>query len=302
MIKTRSDRLFDFVNYGLMIIILLAMLYPLYFTIIASISEPSDVVLGRVTIWPKGFNMDAYINVFRAKQIWTGYANTVYYTVFGTLISLFFTIPCAFAMSRRKLHGRHIIAWFFLIPMFFSGGLIPSYLLVKSLGLVNKPYTLVILGTFSVFLMIVTRIYYETNIPEELFEAARIDGCSNFGQFFTIALPLSSTIIAVMALFYGVGRWNDYFTALIFLSSNKYFPLQLVLRNILISGQSALAEIQMRHQRITDAELLAITKQAYLAEAMKYALIFIASAPLLAAYPFLQKYFVKGVMVGSLKG
>jgi putative aldouronate transport system permease protein len=302
VIKTKTDVLFDVVNYAILISILVVMIFPLYFTIIASLSEPSDVALGRVTVWPRGFTFVAYTNVFAAKQVWTGYLNTTLYTIFGTVLNLAITIPCAFAMSRKKLRGRKFIAWYFLVPMFFSGGLIPSYLLVKSLDLLNKPYTLVVLGGFSVFLMIVTRIFYETNIPEELFESARIDGCTQFGLFFKIALPLSSSIVAVMTLFYAVGRWNDYYTALIFVSSSKYYPLQLVLRNILIQGQSALASLQLSGRNPTDAELLAITRQAYLAEAMKYALIFIASAPLLVAYPFVQKYFVKGVMIGSLKG
>jgi putative aldouronate transport system permease protein len=302
MKRSRSDITFDLINNAFMIIIIIVMLYPMYFTIIASLSEPSEVALGNVTWIPKGFSLYAYINVFRSSQIWIGYRNTIFYTVMGTFLSLVLTLPAAYVMSKKKLHGRPFFSWFILITMFFGGGLIPFYLLVKDLDLLNKPYTLIVLGSVGASLIIIARIYYQTSIPEELYESARVDGCSNFGQFFMIGLPLSAPIIAVMALFYAVGRWNDYFTAMIFISRKDFYPLQLVLRNILIQGQMALAALQMPGHKVEDAELLYATKQAYLAEAMKYALIFIASAPLLAAYPFVQKYFVKGMLVGSLKG
>jgi putative aldouronate transport system permease protein len=299
-VSKRAIELFDIVNTALMILVLLCMIYPLYFTIIASISEPSEVALGRVFLVPRGFTLEAYENVFRKDEIWVGYRNTIIYTTVGTALNLALTIPCAFALSRQNLRGRTAITWYFLFTMFFSGGLIPLYLVVRGLGLVNKPYTLIILSGFAVFYMVVSRIFFETTIPEELYESARIDGCTDFGQFFRIALPLSKAIVAVMTLFYAVGRWNDFFAALVFISDINFYPLQLVLRNILIEGRMALSSLMMRN--LSTDEMLAITKRAYLAEAMKYSLIFIAAAPLLVAYPFVQKYFVKGVLIGSLKG
>ena len=300
--KTRFDKIFDFVNIIIMVIVIVIMIYPMYFTIIASISEPRYVALGYLTFFPKGFTLEAYENVFRNSEIWLGYRNSIFYTVGATLIGLFLTIPAAYTLSKKNLPGRTFLSWYFLFTMFFSGGLVPLFLTVRNLGLLNRPHTLVVLGCFSVMNLIVSRIYYQSSIPEELYEAARVDGCSDFGQFFKIALPLSTPIIAVMALFYAVARWNDFFHALIFVSNRDLFPLQLVLRNILIAGQMALQSITMGGRQVEAEEVLAITRLAYMAEAMKYALIFIASAPLLAAYPFVQKYFVKGVMIGSLKG
>ena len=301
--KSRADKIFDICNILFMIIILIIMIYPLYFTVIASFSEPSYVARGQVTFLPRGFSLDAYYNVFRNDRIWRGYANSIFYTIVGTFISLVLTLPAAFVLSKKELRGKTFITWYFLFTMFFSGGLIPTFLLVRDIGLLNRPFTLAVLGCFSVWNLIVTRVYYRSTIPEELYDAAKIDGCSDFGMFFRIALPLSGAIIAVMALFYGVARWNDFFSALVFVSNRDFFPLQLVLRNILIEGQIALAAIQVRGgAELRAEEILALTRNAYIAQAMKYSLIFIASAPMLIAYPFVQKYFVKGVMIGSLKG
>ena len=299
MKDSRIDRLFNIGNNLLLFLLLLLFLYPLYFTVIASFSEPFDVAMGNVIFWPKGFTLDAYRNSFMEGSIWLGYATTIFNTVSGTLLNLFLTLPTAYVLSKKTLKGRSLLSVYFLFTMYFSGGLIPTYLLVNQLNLLNKPYTLILLGGLSVYNMVVARIYYQTSIPEEIYAAARVDGCSNFGQFFLIALPLSAPIIAVMTLFYAVGRWNDFFNALIYISDSRLYPLQLVLRNILIQSQMALAGLT---PGATDEEVLALTRRAYLAEAMKYALIFISSAPLLAAYPFVQKHFVKGMMIGSLKG
>jgi len=285
-----------------MVIILIIMVYPLYFTIIASISEPRFVALGELTFFPRGFTMDAYTNVFKDDRIWRGYANSIYYTAAGTVISLALTLPAAYALSKKHMKGRAFISWYFLFTMFFSGGLIPTYLIVRDVGLLNKPYTLAVLGCLSIWNVVVTRVFYQSSIPDELYDAAKIDGCTDFGMFFKIALPLSGAIVAVMALFYAVGRWNDFFSGLIYISNKDYFPLQLILRNILIAGQLALAGIQATGRDVSAEEMLLVTRQLQLAETMKYGLIFIASAPLLIAYPFVQKYFVKGVMIGSLKG
>lgn len=299
MRRTRADKIFDRCNVVFMIIIIIIMLYPLYFTIIASISEPRSVAGGEVTFLPKGFTLDAYANVFKNASIWRGYVNSIYYTVLGTAISLILTLPAAYVLSKKNLRGRTVISWYFLFTMFFSGGLIPTYMVMNNLNLLNKPYTLAVIGCLSVYNLVVARVYYQSTIPNEMYEAAKVDGCSEFGQFFRIALPLSAPIIAVMSLFYAVWRWNDYFSALIYVSKSDFFPLQLVLRNILIQGQMAIASIAL--SGIADG-LSTLTRQAYMAEAMKYSLIFISSAPLLIAYPFVQKFFVKGVMIGSLKG
>ena len=302
MKKSRADRVFDVVNVALMIAVLFLMLYPIYFTVIASFSEPSYVATGKVTFWVRGFTLDAYRNVFENDKVWTGYGNTLFYTVAGTLLNLALTIPAAYVLSKKHLRGRTLFSWYFAFTMYFSGGLIPSFLVVRDLGLLNSRMTLVVLNGLSVYNMIVTRVYYQTSIPGELYEAAEIDGCGEFGQFFRVALPLSAPIVAVMARFYAVARWNDYFTGLVYISDSKMYPLQLVLRNILIENRTAINQLQATGAHINDQEMLYLSRQAYLAEAMKYALIFIASLPLLVAYPFVQKHFVKGVMIGAVKG
>ena len=297
---TRGDRIFGVINTIFLVLIVLIMIYPIYFTVIASFSDPYSVVKGKVYFWPNGFTLEAYANVFKDNRIWMGYINSIINTAFGTLLNLVLTIPTAYVLSKKNIPGRGILATFFLIPMYFGGGLIPNYLLVKSLGLLDTRFTLIILGGISIYNMIIARVYYERSIPGELYESARIDGADNISIFVRIALPLSSPIIAVMALYYAVGRWNEYFRALIYITSDKYQPLQMVLRNILLMNQESLAAID---SAVMDAdEIEAAARLAYMAEGMKYALIFIASAPMLIAYPFVQKYFVKGVMIGSLKG
>ena len=300
MLRSKGDRTFDAVNTCLLILFMLIILYPLYFTIIASISEPVDVATGKVTFWPKGFSTDAYKEVFKNKQVWVGYKNAIVYTAFGTVLSLALTIPASYVLSKKNLGGRSVIAGYFAFTMFFGGGMIPFYLLVKNLHLLNKPYTLIILGSFSVYNMIIARVFFETSIPISLYEAAEIDGCSQFGQFFKIALPLAKPVIAVVALYYAVARWNDFFSGLMYVSKSEYYPLQLVLRNILLENQTSITQVDINN--ISAEELLYLTRKAYMAEAMKYALIFISSLPMLIAYPFVQKYFIKGIMVGAIKG
>ncbi len=299
MKRSREDVIFDTINVILMFLVLVIVLYPLYFVVIASISEPYQVASGNVFMLPKGFTLDAYKNVFSNQDVWTGYRNTIFYTLGGTLFSLFLTVPAAYVLSKKNLPGRNFLSWYFLITMYFNGGLIPMYLLVQSLGLYNRPYTLILLGAFSVFNLIITRSYYQTSVPDTIFEAASIDGASQFRIFLSIALPLSAPILAVMALYYGVAQWNGFFNALVYLADKKYMPLQMVLRNILIYNQNAMQQIT---EGMEAAEIEAAAKRAYIAEAMKYSLIIIASFPLLISYTFVQKHFIKGVMIGSLKG
>ena len=295
-----SDKAFTVINYTLLVIITLIILYPLYFTVIASISEPYDVVSGNVVLWPKGFTLDSYRQIFQNEEIWVGFRNSVAYTVFGTLMSLVLTIPAAYALSKKNLWGRGLITTYFVIIMYFSGGLLPTYLVVRDLGLLNQPYTLIIIGSFSVYNMVVARTYYQSSIPESLYEAAEIDGCSGFGQFFRIAVPLSKPIIAVIALYYAVGRWNDVYNSLVYITNSDYYSLQQVLRNILLESQNALAAID--GNTMSSEEMVYFMRRAYMAEAMKYAIIFVSSLPMLLIYPLVQKHFVKGVMIGSVKG
>ncbi len=298
--RSRADRVFDSVNITIMIVILLITLYPLYFTIIASISEPEMVAMGQITLLPKGFSLEAYQNVMKNSQIWTGYRNSIIYTVLGTLLTLLLTVPMAYARSKRGLPGQKFFAWFFLIPMYFGGGLVPTYLQMKAYNLINQPYTLIVMGSLSLYYAIVTRTYFQNSIPQEIYESAKIDGASDFDTFFRIALPLAKPILAVLVLFFATGRWNSYFNALIYTSKPEYAPLQLVLRNILLLNQNA---ISLLEDTGTAEDMTAYyVHMSYIAQTMKYALIFISSAPLLLAYPFVQKYFVKGVMIGSLKG
>ena len=293
---TTGDKIFLSIVYGTIIVICFACIYPLYLTVIASLSEPMDVYNGKVNILPSGFNLEAYTEVFTDKRIWLGYGNSLFYTVFGTLFNLFLTIPTAYALSKKRMYGRSFLTTLFLITMYFGGGLIPTYILFRNLGLIDTRWILIINGGMSVYNIIVTRTYFQNNIPETLFEAARIDGAGEFLVFFKLVLPLSAPIIAVMTLYYAVGHWGSWFAASIYTFDPDYQPLQLVLRGILLKGQDvdgtnpdpdALAEAQRAARR---------------ALVMKYSLVFIASAPMLIAYPFVQKHFVKGVMVGSLKG
>lgn len=298
--RTTQDKVFDAFVIGICLLILLICVYPMYYTIICSVSNPYDVAMGNVGLIPVKFTWESYRQVFANDDIWRGYLNTIIYTVLGTLYNLLLTIPLAYALSKKELYSRTFFSWYFLFCMYFSGGMVPSYLVTKQLGLVNSPWVMIIGAGVSVYNMIVTRVYFQSSIPESLYEAARIDGCSEFKAFFQIALPLAKPIIAVMALYYGVGHWNDYFSAMIYITDKQWQPLQLVLRRILILNENALTSA-MRPDASME-ELATAAQRAYMATTIKYALVFISSLPMLIAYPFVQKYFVKGVMIGSLKG
>ena len=296
--QSLSDRIFDILNTVFMCLLVFIFLYPLYFVVIASFSDPDEVVAGRVFLYIKGFNLESYSSVFVTKHIWEGYRNTIFYTLFGTLFSLFLTIPGAYAMSKRFLPWRPFFSWVFFVPMFFGGGMIPTYLLVRDLRLLDTPYVLIIMSSLSLYNMVVARTYYENSIPDSLFEAARIDGAGELSMFVRIAVPLSAPIIAVMALYYAVARWNSYFDGLLYVSKKAYEPLQVILRRILVLNQSALDNAM---QSGNGQEAALQIKRRNLAEGMKYALVFISSLPMLIVYPFIQKFFVKGIMVGAIK-
>ncbi|MFD0716562.1 carbohydrate ABC transporter permease [Paenibacillus sp. GCM10027626] len=292
--NTASDKVFISIVYLLLGIILVVVLYPLIYVLSASISNPIYVGTGEMWLWPRDITFAGYERVLRNMDIWTGFRNTLMYTGLGTTINLLLTIPCAYALSRKDLAGRNIIMGVLVFTMFFSGGLIPTYLIIKQLGMLNTIWSVVI-GA-SVWNIIITRTYFQTTIPSELVEAAEIDGCSTFRLFLRIVLPLSAPIIAVMALFYGIGHWNSYFGAMIYLSDRELFPLQLILREILVINEMNDSAM------MTGTEMETLNEQAKISGIMKYAVMVVSAAPVIVIYPFLQRYFVKGVMIGSLKG
>lgn len=293
--RTKGDRIFDAFNFVLLLAICLIVAYPLYFVVIASISDPNVVNKGGVILWPKGVTMLGYEKLFQDKNIWTGYANTFFYTFVGTTLNVIVTICAAYALSRKDLVGRRVLMKYFIFTMYFSGGLIPMFIQINSMGLYNTRWVLIILGLMSVYNMIITRTFFESSIPDELLEAAKLDGCSDLRFFVSIVLPLSHAIIAVLIVYYGVGHWNQYFNALIYVSKQEYYPLQIVLREILI--QSRQTEAVVSEGQI--AELLEKNKYA---ELIKYGVIVVSSLPVMIMYPFAQKFFVKGVMLGAVKG
>lgn len=291
--RSREDLIFDIVIYLVLGFSFLVVAYPLYFLVIASISDPYAVLNGDVIFYPLHITFDGYQRIFRDHSIWNGYMNTIIYTVVGTILNVALTIMIAYPLSRKYFSGRKIIMWFLMITMYFNGGLIPTYLLVKSMGLRNNWMIMVILGAVSIYNIIITRSFLESNIHEELEQAASIDGCSQFVFFIKMVLPLSKAIIAVLVLYYGVSHWNDFMRALIYLSDQKKYPLQLILRTILIQTQMS--------ANMTD-DIQELEQQMRAAESIKYGVIIVSSLPVLVIYPFLQRYFIQGVMIGSIKG
>jgi len=300
IIRKKKITLFDAVNTLFVLLIVIITLYPMYFTVIASVSEP--LALGaKEVIWkPVGFTLEAYQNLMQYDEIWRGYGNSIYYTVAGTLFSLFLTIPAAYTLSKKELPARGFLMTMFLIVMYFGGGMVPTYLLVKNLGLLNTRLILILMSGVSVYNVIVTRVFFASSIPDTLYEAAEIDGAGEFKKFVAIAMPLAKPIIAVMCLYYAVGMWNSYFSALLYVSSEELHPLQMVLRKVLILNANIAGEIES--MLYTPEQLLEKLRQQEMATTMRYAMVFIASAPMLIIYPFIQKHFVKGVMIGALKG
>lgn len=296
--RTRGDVVFDVINVFVVALITLTMIYPMWYIIIVSIATPEEAALGGIYLWPETISFEAYQNVFKNQDIWLSYANTVLYTVAHTIYVLLLTIPAAYTLSKKQLPGRVIITWYFFITMFLSGGLIPSYILNRNLGLVNSRWIMILGMGIGYSNLIITRTYFQTSIPNELFESAYIDGATEWQTFLKIALPLSGAIIAVMALYAAVGTWGSWYTAFIYITDQKKWPLQLRLRQILILNQTQSLDYGMMSQE----EIEMLQHQAFMVYTMKYAIIFIACAPMLVLYPFVQKYFVKGVMIGSLKG
>lgn len=288
-----GDRLFTSMIYALLSVFFLMILYPLIFILSASISDPSAVVSGKVWLWPVQPTLMGYEAVFKHKLIGSGFANSVYYTVFGTAINIVMTVLAAYPLSRSDLYGKNVIMLLFVFTTMFSGGLIPGYLLVKDLGMLNTVWAMVLPGALSVWNVIITRTYFQTALPAELLEAAQIDGCNDFKFVGKIVIPLSGPIIAVMTLYYAVGHWNQYFNAMIFLNKQNLYPLQIVLRNILIQNDV---------NALMLSDIANVAQREALRVLLKYSLIVVSTLPLMLVYPFVQKHFVKGVMIGSLKG
>jgi putative aldouronate transport system permease protein len=289
-----SERTSDIILVAITLIVVLLVAYPLYYVLVASFSNPYDVYAGKTFLMPSQFTLDGYKAVFADSNIFTGYINSIKYTVIGTLFSVTMLYITAYPLSRKELPGRKFFSLFFLLTMYFGGGLIPTYLVVKNTGLINNMWALFLPGGVAVGNMIIVRNYFQNSIPQELVEASEIDGCSKLQTFWNVIIPLSTPIMAVMVVFSMVAYWNDWFTALIYLTGAEKAPLPLVLRNVLIKSSASAAQASTISGGY--AELNKIT------EMIKFSSIIVAAAPMLIIYPFVQKYFEKGMMAGAVKG
>lgn len=290
---SRQDKTYYGVVYTLVTLLTLIVLLPLINVLACSFSAPEAVASGKVLLWPVNFSVSGYERVFNTDEIWIGYANTLYYTIVGTFVNVFVTMICAYPLARRGLPYKSFFSFLFAFTMLFSGGLVPTYLLARNLHLLNTRWALIIPGAMGVYQMIVTRTFLVANIPQELLEMSQIDGCNDFRFFWSFVLPLSKAVIAVTAMQYAVGHWNSWFSAFLYLSDDKKYPLQMMLRRILVMNQ-------IKASDYVDEETLVAMEG--MADLLKYSLIVVATVPILCAYPFIQKYFVKGIMIGSLKG
>lgn len=295
--RTKSDVVFDWINNVIMVISLIVVAYPLIFVVSASFSNPSDVQNGNMWLFPVNFTLEGYKTLFRTSDIWVGYKNTIIYTVFGTIINLIFTVSCGYAMSRKDFLIRGFLTKMFSVTMFFSGGMIPTYLLMKNLHFLNTVWSMIIPGAVSVYNMIMCKTFFQTNIPDELLEASMVDGCGDFRFFVQMVIPLSGSLIAVMVLLFAVGHWNTYFNGLIYLTERSRFSLQMVLQEILVNQNMSQVDSSLSTLNVTE-EL----RRQQLADSIKYGVILVGSLPVLLLYPLIQRHFVKGMMMGSIKG
>ena len=292
-----GDRIFLVCVYIFVTLALIVTLYPLIYILSASMSDPAAVRTGRMVLWPVDVTLQGYRVILQNASLWRGYYNTIIYTVVGTSINLLLTIPAGYVLSRDDFQLKGFVTKMMVITMFISGGMIPTYILVNNLGITNTMWALVLPGAASVYNIVITRVFMSTTIPDELTEAAVMDGANNFKIFTAVVLPLSKPIIAVMALFYGIGHWNNFFNALLYLDDRSLYPLQMVLREILV-----LQDLASNPDVISEEQALYAHSQQQLAAVMKYGVMVVATAPVIMVYPFLQKYFVKGVMLWSIKG
>ncbi|MDR1905044.1 MAG: carbohydrate ABC transporter permease [Treponema sp.] len=292
-----SDKIYLAIVYTFIGLFSVVIIYPLIYVISASFSSPEALIQGRVFFLPVEPGLKGYAAVFRNDSVWRGFYNSIVYTVSGTAVSIFLTMLGGFVLSRKEFPLRIPVMLFFTITMFFSGGLVPSYLLITNLGMINTLWAIILPGAFSVWFAVIVRTFINSTIPEELFEATSLDGGNYFDYLFRIVWPLSVPVIAVMALTFATGHWNSYFSAMIYLNNSRQYPLQLILRSILIENSHSFTS-----SSIMTIDVRTSLEKQYLSELLKYSLIIISSVPLLVVYPFLQKYFIKGIMVGSIKG
>lgn len=298
-----NDKVFYFINGTLLLILLIAVLLPVLYLFTNAFSNSDAVAAGKVTFWPLakkadgsfglGISLDGFKAVFKNDQILTGYRNTIIYTVCGTALNMFLTLLAAYPLSRHDLPGRNGIMMVFAFTMIFSGGMIPNYLLMQQLGLLNNPLAMIIPGGISIYNMVICRTFFQSTIPRELLESAQIDGCNDFRFFVQMALPLSKAVIAVICLYYAVAHWNAYFEAFLYLQKKELYPLQIVLKDILISNTVSAEMLEGASLGSVDFNIIHV---------LKYASIIVACLPIWCIYPFVQKYFVQGVMIGSIKG
>lgn len=286
-----DDRIFKTVILILTILIFVIIVYPLWFVVIASISNSDLVNQGKVTFWPQDIRFYGFQQIWEDSRIWLGYANTILYVVAGTAVNMAVTMPAAYALSRKTFKARNVIMLYFVFTMFFNGGLVPTYLTVSNMGLISTKWILIIMGALNVYNLIIARTFIETSIPNDLYEAAVLDGCSHAKYFFKVVIPLSKAVISVLILYYAVGHWNDYFTALIYNNNTNNEPLQIVLRRILLLNEAFSSGTGVQGGYAQSS-----------ADQVKYAVIIVSTVPILCVYPFIQKYFEKGVMIGAVKG
>ena len=291
-----SDKIFDEVNLVLMLIMLVIFVWPLWFVFIASFSDPIAVNSGQVLLWPKGIVMDGYKMTMEHKELWVGYKNTIIYTVVGTLLNLTLSVCFAYPLSKKDFKLKKFFLLMFVFTMYFSGGMIPTYLTVKNVGLLNSGWAMIIPGAISVYNSLIIRSYFVNSIPTELEEAAFLDGANSAQYLWKVVLPLSKPVLAVVGLYYAVSHWNDYYNALLYLYNDDLYPLQTVLRTLLMTSSSLVDATESA----AGAEAIEAAFNTYLS--MRYCVIILAAVPMLCVYPFIQKFFVKGVMVGSVKG
>lgn len=294
-----SNKVFHILNTVFWIAFMFIIIYPLYLVCIASVSDPDAIVAGQVIWHPVDFSLIGYKAVLEYTEFWSSYRNSLIYTFVGITLSITITLSAAYAMSRPTFPGKTFINVIFLITMFFNGGLIPTFLVMKDLHLYNTPWILILMGCVNVWNLMVARTYIQNTIPEELYEASALDGASHFQYFFNVVLPLSKTIIAVLAVYYGVAKWNDYFTGLVYIKDRALLPLQTVLREILATLQVDMTGDFMTSMSDNAASIAEATR---IANVSKYCIIVLATGPVVILYGFMQKYFEKGVMIGSLKG
>ena len=287
-----ADKIYYTAIYIILGFLLLVVLYPLIYIISSSFSSPLSVATGKVVLWPVDLSVQGYVEVFKNPDVWIGYRNTLIYTVGGTLVNVVMTLMCAYPLARKTMPFKGAFTFLFTFTMLFGGGMIPTYIVMKHLGMINNPLIMILPGAIGVHNLIISRTYMQSSIPGDLLEAAQIDGCSDIKYFFSCVLPLATSNIAVITLYYAVGHWNAYFTAFIYLTSREYFPLQVFLREVLLLSQ---VDIEQSMEEGS-------TQVYGLSDVLKYALIVVATAPILALYPFVQKFFVKGLMTGAVKG